>query len=146
MGEYVYTVWIKAAPAQVWSTYVDPSRIPEWQTGKPVIEDVHGGPGEPGSTYVSRRGPLAARTTILTSVVPVRLVTRTEAYLGLEFELISRLTRLAGGTELELTAQTRWPPGRRLIGRLADRIILSPREADKELTNLKRIIERNEPD
>jgi hypothetical protein len=124
MGEYVYSVWIKATPAQVWETYVDPARIPEWQTGKPVIEDVRGDPGEPGSTYVSRRGPLVARTTVLTSDVPSRLVTR------------------AGGTYLELTAETHWPRGRRWVGRLVDRVILSAREADKEFRNLRTIIER----
>lgn len=63
MGEIVYSVWIKAAPSQVWSTYVDPHRIPRWQTGRPTIETIGGAPGEPGSTYVSRRGPLTARTT-----------------------------------------------------------------------------------
>ena len=142
MGEYVYSVWIRATPAQVWRTYVDPNRIPEWQTGKPLIEDAHGVPGEPGSSYVSRRGPLAARTTVVTSAVPARLVTRTDAYLGMQLELTSRLTDRAGGTHLELTAKTRWPPGRRMVGRVVDRIILNPREADKELTNLKSIIER----
>lgn len=143
MGGYVYSIWIEATPAQVWHTYADPHRIPEWQTGKPVIEDVHGAPGEPGSTYVSKRGPLAAQTTVLTSTAPVHLVTRTEAYLGLQFELTSRLADRAGGTDLELTAETHWPPRRQTLGRLLERVILSPREATKELTNLKTIIERN---
>lgn len=142
MGEYVYSVWIRATPAQVWRTYVDPHRIPEWQTGKPLIEDVRGVPGEDGSTYVSRRGPLAARTTVVTSAAPTRLVTRTHAYLGMQFELTSRLSDQAGGTHLELTAKTRWPPRRRMVGKVVDRVILSPREAEKELTNLKSIIER----
>lgn len=43
-----YTVWIEAAPELVWRMYVDPDRVQEWQTGKPVIDDVHGGPGELG--------------------------------------------------------------------------------------------------
>lgn len=144
MGDYEYTVWIEALPAKVWSTYVDPHRIPEWQTGRPVIDDVHGTPGEPGSTYTSKRGPLVARTTVVASTAPVRLVTRTEAYLGLEFDITSRLTDRAGGPDLRLTTETRWPPGRRLLGRLVDRVILNPREADKELRNLKTIIERND--
>ena len=142
MSESVYSVWIQAAPAQVWHAYVDPQRIPEWQTGKPVIGDVHGAPGEAGSAYVSRRGPLHARTTVLTSQAPVQLVTRTDAYLGLQLEVTSRLSGRAGGTDLELTAVTHWPRGRRLIGKLVERIVLSPREARKELTNLKVIIER----
>jgi uncharacterized protein YndB with AHSA1/START domain len=146
MGELMYSVWIKAVPAQVWPTYVDPNRIAEWQTGKPVIGDVRGAPGEPCSTYVSRRGRLAARTTVLRSDVPAQLVTRTDAYLGLQLELTSRLTDRAGGTDLELTAETHWPPGRRLVGKLVERIILSPREARKELTTLKMIIERETAD
>jgi len=146
MGEFVYSVWIKAAPARVWRTYVDPNRIPEWQTGKPVIGDLRGAPGESGSTYVSRRGPLTARTTVLTSTVPAQLVTSTDAYLGLQFEITSRLADRAGGTDLELTAETHWPPGRRLVGKLVERAILSPREAAKELTNLKTIIEQEATD
>ena len=98
MGELVYSVWIKAVPAQVWRTYVDPNRIAEWQTGKPVIGDMRGPPGEPGSTYVSRRGPLAARTTVLTSDAPAQLVTRIDAYLGLQLKLTTRLTELAAPT------------------------------------------------
>ena len=57
MGAVDYPVWIKASPEQVWRVYVDPSRIPEWQTGSPVIEEVHGSADPPGSSYVSRRRP-----------------------------------------------------------------------------------------
>ena len=142
MGEIVYSVWIKAAPPQVWSTYVDPCRIPEWQTGRPTIDEVRGVPGEPGSAYVSKRGPLTARTTVLTSAAPAQLVTRTEAYLGLHFVVTSRLTARTGGTDLELTVETHWPQGRRLLGALVERVVLSPREAGKELRNLKAVIER----
>ena len=142
MGEIVYSVWIKAAPFEVWRTYVDPHRIPEWQTGRPLIGDVRGAPGEPGSTYVSRRGPLTARTAVVTATVPTELVTSTEAYLGLQLVVTSRLTARAGGTDLDLTAETRWPRGRRLLGVLVERVVLSPREAAKELRTLKTIIER----
>ena len=143
MGEYAYWIWIKATPTQVWRTYVDPTRIPEWQTGRPVIGDVHGDPGQPGSTYVSRRGRLAARTTVVASEVPIRLVTETDAYLGLHLEVTSRLSEEAGGTKLCLTAKSHWPRGRRMLGGLVDRAVLSPREADKELKKLKTVIERH---
>lgn len=141
MGVHDYSVWIAASPEQVWSTYVDPMRIPQWQTGRPHIEEVHGEAGEPGSTYVSRRGPLAARTVVVASDVPSRLETRTDAYLGMLLTVTSRLAARAGGTELSMTAQTRWPPGRRLVGRVVDRVVLSPREAHKELAKLKRVVE-----
>ncbi len=79
MGVLEYSVWIKATPEQVWRTYVDPARIPHWQTGKPVIGELHGSPGEPGSAYVSKRGPFSARTTVLSAARPRELVTRTDA-------------------------------------------------------------------
>ena len=142
MGELAYSIWIQAAAEAVWRTYVDPRRVPDWQTGRPVIEDVQGGPGSPGSSYVSRRGPLVARTTVLTSEAPVRLVTRTEAYLGLELVLTSRLTERAGGTDLALTVETHWSSHGRLVHKLVERAVLSEREARKELTNLKALIER----
>jgi uncharacterized protein YndB with AHSA1/START domain len=141
MGHFVYSVWIKATPAQVWRFYVDPHRIPRWQTGRPVIEDVHGSPGSPGSSYVSSRGRLRARTVVVESSVPTRLLTRTDAYLGLRFEVTSRLTAHGDGTDLELTAVTHWPPGRRLIGTLLERMFLGSREARKELAYLKGAVE-----
>lgn len=146
MGAFEYSVRIAATPAEVWRTYVDPDRIPKWQTGRPVIEQVQGEPGEPGSTYVSKRGPLRARTEVLTSSPPTRLLTRTHAYLGLQFEVTSQLTERSGGTDLQLTVGTVWPPGRRLLGRLIERAVLSSREAAKELQNLRTIIERSVTD
>jgi len=146
VGELAYAVWIKAAPDQVWRVYVDPNRVPEWQTGRPVIGDVHGGPGELGSTYVSRRGRLVARTVVLASDIPTRLVTRTDAYLGLELEVTSRLVARAGGTDLELTVETHWRSRSRLIQKVVERAILSRREARKELTKLKAVIEREAGD
>ena len=82
MGAASYSVWIQARPEDVWRTYVDPSRIPDWQTGSPVIEDISGAGDEPGTTYISRRGPGAAQTTVLEAVRARHLVTRTQAYFG----------------------------------------------------------------
>ena len=142
MREREYSVAIYAEPEQVWPTYVDPRRIPEWQTGKPVIVDVRGDGAGPGSTYVSRRGRFAARTRVLVAERPRRIVTGTEAYLGLRLRVSSTLSGLPGGTRLDLRVQTQWPPGLRLLGRLVERVILDPREASKELRNLKALVER----
>ena len=143
MGVLEYSVWINAAPETVWGTYVDPTRIPDWQTGNPVIGDVQGAPGEPGSMYVSRRGPLAARTTVLAADVPRELVTRTEAHFGLSFELTTRLSgRLGGGTDLQIRAATRWRRRWGPVARIVELAILSPREARKELATLKALVER----
>lgn len=142
MRERQFSVWIDAEPEQVWRTYVAPGRIPEWQTGRPVIVDVRGEAGQPGSTYVSRRGRLAARTTVLLAEPHDRLVTGTEAYLGLRLRVSSTLLATAGGTRLDLRVQTRWPPGLRILGRLVERAIVDPREGSRELGNLKALVER----
>jgi uncharacterized protein YndB with AHSA1/START domain len=126
MGALEYSVWIKAAPIQVWRTYVDPTRIPQWQTGKPTIRDVQGEPGEPGSTYVSRRGPLGARTTVLTADVPRELVTRTDTSFGLQFEVTSWLSRRSDGTDLRLRAVTHWRRGFGPFATIVELAVLSP--------------------
>jgi hypothetical protein len=142
MGVFEYSVWIKAAPEKVWGTYVDPARVADWQTGKPVVADIQGAPGEVGSTYVSRRGPLAARTTVLTAEVPRELVTRTDAYFGLQFEVISRLSGRSGGTDLQICAATHWRHRLGPVAKIVELAVLSPREARKELVSLKALIER----
>ena len=145
MAVQEYSVWIEAAPERVWPIYVDPASIPDWQTGKPVIEDVQGAPGEPGSTYLSRRGPLSARTTVLAAEAPRELLTRTDAYFGLEFEVTSRLSERSGGTDLQMRVTTHW---RRRLGPVAwlvERAVLSDREARKELTLLRELVEREAP-
>jgi uncharacterized protein YndB with AHSA1/START domain len=142
MGTLECSVWIEAAPEQVWAIYVDPDRIPDWQTGRPRIEDVRGTPGEPGSTYVSRRGPLHARTTVLAADAPHELVTTTDAYLGLQFEVTSRLEGRSGGTDLTLRAVTHWRRGLGPVAKLVELAVLNPREARKEFALLKALVER----
>ena len=142
MGEVEHSVWLDALPERVWRTYADPARIPDWQTGRPVITDVRGTPGEVGATYTSRRGPLAARTTVLAADAPHELVTTTDAYLGLQVRVTSRLRARSGGTELSLRVVTSW---RRRLGPLATLVelaVLNPREVRKELALLKALVER----
>jgi uncharacterized protein YndB with AHSA1/START domain len=141
MGAVDYSVWIRALPEDVWRVYVDPSRIPQWQTGSPLIEEVHGPADQPGSTYVSRRSPGAARTTVRKADKPSRLMTTTEAYFGLRFDVKSLLTPQSGGTLLELQVETHWPKRLGLLGKLVEAAILSPREGQKELGRLKALIE-----
>jgi uncharacterized protein YndB with AHSA1/START domain len=142
MGASNFSVWIQARPEDVWRIYVDPSRIPDWQTGSPVIEDVSGAGDEPGTTYVSRRGPGTAQTTVLEAARPRHLVTRTEAYLGMQLDLITDLTPEGEGTLLELRARTEWPRGRALLGKLIEVVILNPSEARRELARLKTLVEQ----
>jgi hypothetical protein len=114
-------------------------RIPEWQTGKPVVADLHGPVGTAGSSYTSRRGRLSAQP-------PHELVTRTDAYLGLRLTLTSLLSERSGGTDLSLRGETHW---RRRLGPLAwliELAILSPREARKELAALKALVEADASD
>ena len=141
MGVLGYSVWIGARPEEVWPVYTDPLRIPEWQTGSPEILDVHGMGGSPGSTYVSRRRFGSACTTVVEAEQPRRLVTRTEAYLGLRFDVTSLLEAEADGTRLSLRAETRWPRGLGLLGNLVELAILNSREAERELKNFKALVE-----
>ena len=98
--------------AGCWRIWADPRRIPDWQTGKPVIEDVRGNPGEAGSSYVARRGKLAASTTVLSADPPRELVTTTDAYLGMQIARRPRRPgRSAGGTDLRFEVTTSWPRG-----------------------------------
>lgn len=142
MGAIEHSIWINARPVDVWRTYADPSRLPEWQTGSPVIADIHGSGDQPGSTYASTRGPGTARTTVLSADPPHRIVTRTVAYFGLKFDVDTHLLPEADGTRLRLRADTHWPRGLGLVGKLVERAILSGSEARKELANLKALIER----
>ena len=142
MGILEHSVWIKARPEDVWKAYVDPGRLPEWQTGSPVIADVHGMAGQTGSTYASSRRPGTARTAVLSAEPPRRIVTRTVAYFGLKFDVDTRLEPEGNGTTLRLRAETHWPRGLGLPGRLVERAVLSGSEARKELANLKALIER----
>lgn len=142
MGALEYSVWIRARPEDVWGTYTDPSRLPEWQTGSPVIADIHGSGGQPGSTYTSARGPGTARTEVISSDPPQRMVTSTVAYFGLKFDVETRLQPESGGTLMRIRAETHWPRGLGLVGKLIERAILSGSEARKELANLKALVER----
>ena len=141
MDELELSIWIDANPEQVWRVYADPLRIPEWQTGKPVVGEVRGPAGEPGSTHVSKRGPLAARTTVVSADAPRVLVTRTDAYLGLSVEVTARLIERPGGTDLRLSVATHWRRSLGPVSKLVEMAILSPREARKELANLKSLVE-----
>ena len=67
----------------------------------------------------------------------------TEAYFGLRFDVTSLLKSQSGGTLLELHAETHWPRGLGLLGKLVEAAILSTREGGKELARLKRLIESN---
>jgi hypothetical protein len=49
----------------------------------------------------------------------------------------------ADGTLLELRAETYWPRGLGVVGKLVEAAILSPREGRKELGRLKEFIENN---
>jgi uncharacterized protein YndB with AHSA1/START domain len=142
MGLVEYSVWINATPERVWAVYVDPTRIPDWQTGRPSVVSVRGQPGVPGSSYVSKRGPLAATTTVVAADAPHRLTTRIDAYLDLTLEVTSRLVEKAGGVDLRIRATTHWRRRWGPIARLVETAILNPREAKKELSSLKALLER----
>lgn len=140
MGVLRYSIWVDAAPEAVWSAWTNLDLIPRWQTGSPRVADVTGDGGV-GTYYSVRRGPTSARTTIIMAEAPSRYVSRTSALLGLQFDLEARMTPESGGTSLALEARTEWPRGIGWFGRVVEAFVLSPREAERELANLKAIIE-----
>ncbi|WP_433874962.1 SRPBCC family protein [Sinomonas atrocyanea] len=145
MGVIEHSVWIKAAPEAVWHVYTDPRRIPEWETGSPVIEDLGGDGASAGSAYTSRRRALVARTSVIESEPPRRLVTHTDASLGLRFDVTSELSTDGDGTRLRLRVVTSWPRGLGVLGRVVEHALLGGREAAKELGNLRALIEAPSP-
>jgi uncharacterized protein YndB with AHSA1/START domain len=144
MGVLRYSIWIDAAPDKVWSAWTDLDLIPRWQTGSPRVADVTGDGGI-GTSYSVHRGKTSARTAILVADAPSRSVSRTSALLGLRFDLEARLTPERGGTSLALEARTEWPRGIGWFGRVVEAFVLSPREAERELVNLKAIVEVDGP-
>ena len=89
-----------------------------------------------------KRGPGAARTNVLEAERPRRLMTRPDAYLGLQFDVVSELAAEGDGTRLKLWAETHWPRGLGMVGKLVEFAILNDREVNKELANLKALVER----
>lgn len=142
MGSLTVSVWIEAAPEQVWQVYVDPGRIPDWQTGRPVVSRVDGVPGVVGATYLSRRGRLSATTLVVSADSPSELVTRTDTSFGLQLDVTSRLVERAGGTELRIDAEARWSRLLRPVAKVAEMAVLNPRQARIELANLKSLVEQ----
>jgi len=136
-----HSIWVDADPEDVWRVYADPTRIPDWQTGRPVIEGVLGSSNDPGSSYTSRRGPLRARTTFVAVDRPFGMVTETVTSFGLRFEVRSGLEADQGGTRLTLWVDTSWPRGLGLVGRLVELAVLNAREQAKELRYLKELVE-----
>jgi len=145
MGTVEYSIWIDASPGLVWDVYTDPARIPEWQTGDPHVLDLSGRGDEVGTTYTVRRGPGAAHTTVTGAVRPKTYSSRTNAYLGLSFDLTANLVPEEGGTKIDLILQAKWPLGLRLFGRSVEFLFLNGREGRRELERLKVLLEREVP-
>lgn len=143
MGILRYSVWMDATPDAVWSAWTDIDLIPRWQTGHPRVASVTGDGGV-GTSYSVHRGPTRSRTTVVVADAPHRYVSNTQALLGLRFDLEAALTPEGGGTRLALEARTRWPRGLGWLGRGVEAFVLSPREAERELANLKAIVETAE--
>jgi hypothetical protein len=142
VGVLSYSVWIDASPISVWNVLTDLDRIPDWQTGAPRVVDRTGQGDAVGTHYTVRRGPTSSKTTVTNAERPGRYESRAKALLGLQIDLIANLVAQRGGTLLSLEARTAWPRGLRLLGRAVEFVVLNPREANRELANLKAVVER----
>jgi uncharacterized protein YndB with AHSA1/START domain len=141
MGTAHYSIWIDASPDRVWDVFTNLERIPDWQTGDPCVIEVSGPGDEVGTTYTVRRGPGTGRTIVTEAVRPTIYASRTDAYLGLSFDLTATLRPDRSGTTLTLRADTHWPRGLRLLGRIVEFAFLNQREANRELERLKVLLE-----
>lgn len=142
MGTVQHSIWIDAPPALVWDVYTNRNRIAEWQTGDPRVVDATGQGHEVGASYSVRRGPGTSHTTVTEAVRPSLHASRTNAYFGLSFDLITNLVPENRGTRLQLRAQAHWPKGLGIIGRVVEFAFLNGREAHRELERLKVLIEK----
>lgn len=135
-------MWIDASPIAVWNVFTNLDRIPVWQTGAPRVADATGPGDSVGTHYKVRRGPTSSRTTVTVAELPSRYASCTSALLGLQIDLAADLIPQGAGTQLSLEARTQWPRGLRLLGRVVEFVLLKPRDANRELGNLKAIVER----
>lgn len=134
MGVLEYSVWINATPDWVSRKYVEPARIPDWQTDKKPAIEIAKASLAPGSTYTSRRRPLVARRTVLTADAPKELRTRVDAFLSLQLEVTSRLIRRSG---VQAALASRYAPRRTgaaatVLSQGSSRCIPGPPEAQKK--------------
>jgi uncharacterized protein YndB with AHSA1/START domain len=141
MATHRYSIWIDAAPELVWGIVTDLDRLAEWQTGGPVVTEASGRGDVPATTYAVRRGRTVAYTTVLEATRPTHYRSITDAFLGLRFETITRLVPDKVGTRVEFVAHTYWPRGMRLFGHLVEAVVLSGREAHREVERLKVLVE-----
>jgi hypothetical protein len=141
MGAVDYSVWIRALPEDVWRVYVDPSRIPQWQTGSPLIEEVHGPADQPGQHLRLTAKP---RRCAHYCQEGRQAQPPDDDDRGLFRVAIRRqvLAHTSGGRHLAGAAgRDAWPKRLGLLGKLVEAAILSPREGQKELGRLKALIE-----
>lgn len=78
MGTISHEVLVDATPADLWRVHADPRRVPEWQTGAPVVEGLEGDGASPGSSYTVRRGRLVSLG-VVGRLVERALLSRREA-------------------------------------------------------------------
>lgn len=132
MGLVGYAVWINATPERVCAVYVDPTRIPDWQTGRPSVVSARAQPGVPASRYVSKRGPVAATTTVVAAEAPPRLTPGSRPTSALTLEVTSRLVEKAEAPTSRLVRSPAGADGGGSIATVVERAILSPADARKE--------------
>jgi uncharacterized protein YndB with AHSA1/START domain len=140
MGTHRWSIWIDAEPERVFDVYADINRLPEWQVGVRKLSDVTGPGDRPGTTYAVRYGPFASRSEVLEAERPYRLVTRSSGVFGLRARGTSELDPEGGGTRLTIQYETTWPL--QWLGRLLEKAMLNPSILQRELNNLKALVER----
>ena len=99
MGEYSFTVHVKAPPELVFDLFTDIDRMPEWIGGVSRITDVTGPAGEAGTSYTVWFGRMPSPTRILAATRPSHVRSRFGNRL-LRGEMEAELDAEGGGTLL----------------------------------------------
>ena len=76
MGEYRFSILIRATPERVFDAFTDLDRMPEWVGGVTSVTDRTGPVDQPGTRYTVRFGRMRSPTEVLDAERPRRIRTR----------------------------------------------------------------------
>lgn len=105
MGEYSFTVHVKAPPDTVYRLFTDLDRMAEWVEGVTRVTDVSGPPGRTGSSYTVWFGRMRSPTRILEADPPHRITSRFGNTM-LRGEMEATFDAVGDGTTLTQTFRT----------------------------------------
>lgn len=141
MATYSVTLFIDAAPEQVFDAFMNLGRMREWVGGVTAVTGVTGPVDQPGTRYTVHFGPMSSPTEILAVERPWYVRTRFGNLL-LKGESAANFEHHAGGTRLTQEYRTRG-----IVSAIMARIFATGSYKGSfrgELETLRNLIERDE--